>query len=237
VPELELDRETAAAVVHEALEAGGEGWLDSAGTRTLLEAYGIPFVPERVVESSEAAVEAARELGFPVVLKTAAPGAHKTEEGGIALDLQDESAVRSEAERIGAPLLVQPFIRGGAELLAGAVDDPVFGPLIAFGPGGVLAELIGEARFRLAPLTDRDAEELVGAGKAGRLVSGFRGAPPADKAALVDLLLRLSLLADDLPEVAELDLNPVLALPHGCLAVDARVRVAPPAQPHRAKSW
>jgi len=117
------------------------------------------------------------------------------------------------------------------------VQDPVFGPLVAFGPGGVLAELIGEARFRLAPLTDWDAEELVHSGKAGRLVAGFRGAPPADEAALVDLLLRLSLLAHHLPELAELDLNPVLAQPDGCLAVDARVRVAPPAQPRRTKSW
>ena len=101
----------------------------------------------------------------------------------------------------------------------------------------MLAELIGEAQFRLAPLTDLDAEELVRAGKAGRLVAGFRGAPPTDEAALVDLLLRLSLLADELPEVVELDLNPVLALPDRCLAVDARVRVAAHVQPRRAKSW
>src|SRR5581483_5387245 len=175
--------------------------------------------------------------GFPVVLKTAAPGAHKTEHGGIALDLGDEEAVLAAAERIGAPFLVQPFVSGGAELLAGAVQDPVFGPLVAFGPGGVLAELIGEAQFRLAPLTDRAAHELVGSGKAGRLVAGFRGAPPADKTALVDLLLRLSLLADDLPEVVELDLNPVLALPDRCFAVDARVRVADRAQAHRTKGW
>jgi acetate---CoA ligase (ADP-forming) len=134
-------------------------------------------------------------------------------------------------------MLVQPFVRGGTELLAGAMQDPVFGPLVAFGPGGVLAELIGEACFRLAPLSDLDAEELVRAGKAGRLVAGFRDARPADADALVDLLLRLSRLADDLPEVAELDLNPVLALPDGCFAVDARVRVADPARPRRAKSW
>ena len=233
VPELELNRDEAQATVREA----GEGWLDAAHTRRLLEAYGVPVVPERVVTTPQAAVEAARDLGFPVVLKTAAAGAHKTEQGAIALDLADEAAVLEAAERIGPPLLVQPFVRGGAELLAGVVQDPVFGPLVAFGPGGVLAELIGEAQFRLAPLTDLDAEELVHGGKAGRLVSGFRGAPPADETALVDLLLRLSLLANDLPEVAELDLNPVLALPGGCLAVDARVRIAARAQPPRTKSW
>ena len=154
VPELDCDREEAQAVVREALTAGG-GWLDPEQTRRLLEAYGVPLVPERVAATEAAAVEAATELGFPVVLKTAAPGAHKTEQGGIALDLADEAAVLDAAERIGPPFLVQPFIRGGAELLAGAVQDPVFGPLVAFGPGGVLAELIGEAQFRLAPLTDR----------------------------------------------------------------------------------
>ena len=236
VPELECDRDEAQAVVREAVAAGG-GWLDPEQTRRLLEAYGVPLVPERVAATKTAAVEAAAELGFPVVLKTAAPGAHKTEQGGIALDLADEAAVLDAAERIGPPFLVQPFVRGGAELLAGAVQDPVFGPLVAFGPGGVLAELIGEAQFRLAPLTDLDAGELVRSGKAGRLVAGFRGAPPADESALVDLLLRLSLLADDLPEIAELDLNPVLALPDRCFAVDARVRVAERSTAHRTKSW
>ena len=235
-PELDCDRDKGQAVVRAAVAAGG-GWLDAEATRALLEAYAVPLVPERVVPTKVAAVEAAHELGFPIVLKTAAPGAHKTEQSGIALDLADEVAVLEAAERIGAPLLVQPFVRGGAELLAGVVQDPVFGPLVAFGPGGVLAELIDEAQFRLAPLTDLDAAELVRSGKTGRLVAGFRGAPPADEDALIDLLVRLSLLADDLPEVAELDLNPVLALPDRCFAVDARVRVADRGQARRTKSW
>ena len=235
-PELDCDREEAQVVVAQAVATGG-GWLDAEQARRLLEAYRVPLVPERVATTTEEAVEAARELGFPVVLKTATPGAHKTEHGGIALDLGDEAAVLAAAERIGTPVLLQPFVQGGAELLAGAVQDPVFGPLVAFGPGGVLAELIGEPQFRLAPLTDLDAEELVRSGKAGRLVAGFRGTPPADEAALVDLLLRLSLLVDDLPELAELDLNPVLGLPDRCLAVDARVRVTERAPAHRTKSW
>ena len=113
----------------------------------------------------------------------------------------------------------------------------MFGPLVAFGPGGVLAELIGAAGFRIAPLTDVDAEELVRGGKAGRLVGGFRGAPPADAAALVDLVHRLSRLAEDLPEVAELDLNPVIAGEKGCVAVDARIRVAAREQSRSLKSW
>jgi acyl-CoA synthetase (NDP forming) len=129
------------------------------------------------------------------------------------------------------------MVRGGAELLAGVVQDPVFGPLVAFGPGGVFAELIGQAQFRIAPLTDADAAELVTGGKAGELVRGFRGGPPADAAALIDLVHRLSRLAEDLPEVAELDLNPVKALPDGCVAVDARIRLRPVERRPRAKTW
>src|SRR5262249_23380049 len=177
------------------------------------EACGGPVVRERLAESAGEAAAAASELGFPAVAKTAAAGAHKTEAGGVALGLRDEEQVASAVERIGAPVLVQPHVRGSAELLAGGVQDPGFGPLVAVGPGGVLAELIGDAGFRLAPLTDVDAEELVHSGKAGRLVVGFRGSAPADAGALTDLLHRLSALAEDLPEVAELDLNPVIALP------------------------
>jgi acetate---CoA ligase (ADP-forming) len=219
------------------LAASDEGWLTPADTRELLLAYGLPLVPERIAADADEAVAAAEQLGFPVVVKTALPGAHKTELGGIALDLPDADAVRAAAGQIGGPLIVQPMIPSGAELLAGVVQDPVFGPLVAFGPGGVLAELIGEASFRIAPLTDRDAEELVQGGKAGRLVRGFRGAPPADGAALADLLLRLARLGEEIPAVAELDLNPVLALPDGCVAVDARVRVQRPEVAIRAKTW
>lgn len=233
VPELDVDQDAA----REVIAAGADRWLDVGETRALLTAYGLPVVPERTARSADDAVAAAAELGYPVVVKTAAAGAHKTESGGVALNLADEADVRAAVERIGGGVLVQPMVRGGAELLAGAVQDPVFGPLVAFGPGGVFAELIGQAQFRLAPLTDIDARELVDGGKAGALVRGYRGASPADAAALVDLLLRLSQLAADHPEVAELDLNPVLALPNGALAVDARVRIAHPEKTPRAKSW
>ena len=187
-------------------------------------------MPERVVETEEEAIAVARSLGFPVAAKTAAPGMHKTESGGVTLNLADERELAKALAGVGLPAVIQPMVEGGAELLAGVVQDPVFGPLVAFGPGGVLAELIGEANTRIAPLTDVDARELVLSGKAGRLVRGFRG-PAADAAALIDLVHRLSQLADDLPEVAELDLNPVIALPDGCVAVDARVRIRKPERP------
>ena len=225
------------AVAAEALAATEDRWLEPDEARKLLLAYGIPLVPEHVVSSVKDAVVAARSLGFPVVVKSAAPGAHKTETGGIALDLSSEGAVRSAVDRIGSPVVVQPMINGGTELLAGLVQDPVFGPLVAFGPGGVLAELIGQASFRIAPLTDVDAEELVTEGKAGRLVRGFRGAPPSDIVALTDLVHRLSRLGLEIPAVAELDLNPVLGLPDGCVAVDARVRVARSVVSVTTKSW
>jgi acyl-CoA synthetase (NDP forming) len=194
-------------------------------------------VGERTAASVGEALAAANELGYPVVVKTAAPGAHKTDTGGLALDLAGDEAVREAVERIGVPVIVQPMVRGGAELLAGVVQDPVFGPLVAFGPGGVYAELIGEAAFRIAPLTDVDADELVTSGKAGRLVAGFRGAPAASTAALTDLVHRLARLGEEHPAVAELDLNPVLALPDRCVAVDARIRIRRPELSARLKSW
>jgi acetate---CoA ligase (ADP-forming) len=234
VPSLEgIEGERAAELVRDA----GKRWLTAGETRAVLASYGVPVVPERLAETANAAVAAAEELGYPVVLKTAVAGAHKTEVGGVALDLRDEGAVREAAKRIEAPFLVQPLVRGGVELLVGAVQDPVFGPLVAVGPGGTMAELIGSAAFRLAPLTDVDADELVSEGKVGRLLSGFRGAPPADTAAVTDLILRVGRLVEDRPEISELDLNPVIAGPDGCVAVDARLRVEPQRRAARAKTW
>jgi acetyl coenzyme A synthetase (ADP forming)-like protein len=231
------DADAASGLVASALAAKDDLWLEPDQVRALLSAYGIPLVPERVVDDASAAVGAARGLGLPVAVKTAAPGTHKTEHGGVVLGLASEGAVREAAERIGGPLVVQPMVTGGVELLAGIVQDPVFGPIVAFGPGGVLAELVGEAAFRLAPLTDVDAEELVLGGKAGVLVRGFRGAPPADTGSLVDLVHRLAVLAEDRPEVAELDLNPVIALPDRCVAVDARVRLRRVLSGSPMKTW
>jgi acetyl coenzyme A synthetase (ADP forming)-like protein len=234
VPELDgIDADAAKAVV----AAGGESWLPPAQARTLLAAYGIPLVAERTAADADRAVAAADAIGYPVVVKTAAAGAHKTESGGVALDLGDEEQVREAVERIGGAVIVQQYLTGGTELLAGVVQDPVFGPLVAFGPGGVLAELIGDATFRIAPLTDVDAEELVTGGKAGRLVAGFRGTAASDRAALEGLVHRLGRLAEDFPEVSELDLNPVIAGPDGCVAVDARVRVGTRQSERALKSW
>ncbi len=233
----DVDSRAGGEVVARALSEEDDVWLAPDEVRRLLDAYGISLVPERYATGPQQALVEATELGYPVVLKTAQAGAHKTEQGGVALNLTDPAEVRLAAERIGGPLVVQPMVEEGVELLAGVVQDPVFGPLVAFGPGGVLAELIGEARFCLAPVADTDARDLVHGGKAGRLVGGFRGRPAADGDALVDLLGRLSQLGEDLPEVAELDLNPVLALAEGYLVVDARIRVRRPAPAPSPKTW
>ena len=233
----DVDAEAARGVVASALSAHDDVWLEPAQIRTLLSAYGIPLVPERAASGPDDVLAAADAVGRPVVLKTAAAGVHKTESGGVALHLETDDEIRAAATRIGGALIVQPMVRGGTELLAGVVQDPVFGPLVAFGPGGVFAELIGGAEFRIAPLTDIDAQELVQGGKTGLLVGGFRGAPAADAPALVELLQRLSQLAVDVPELAELDLNPVLALADGCVAVDARVRLRARRRHQPLKSW
>ncbi|HJX48355.1 MAG TPA: GNAT family N-acetyltransferase [Gaiellaceae bacterium] len=238
VPEIDkIDVAAARRLVDSALADSGDVWLDAADIRTLLTAYGVPLVPEQVAADADEAVAAADALGRPVVLKTAVAGVHKTESGGVALNLETDEEIRAAAERIGGPLLVQPMIGGGTELLAGVVQDPLFGGLVAVGPGGVFAELIGGAEFRIAPLTDRDADELVNGGKAGQLVRGFRGAAAADDNALTSLVHRLSRLAVDFPEVAELDLNPIIALPTGCVAVDARIRLRSRSEDRSLKSW
>ncbi len=232
-----IDLASAREVTASALARASDSWLDPSATRALLEAYGVAVVAEEIANTADEAEAAAGRLGFPVVVKTAAPGVHKTDIGGVRLDVRDMTQLRAAVEQIGTPVVIQPFVTGQTELLAGVVQDAVFGPLVAFGPGGALAELIGDAGFRLAPLSDLDAEELVTTGKAGKLVAGVRGTPPADGGALADLLLRLGRLADDLPEVAELDLNPVLAGPGGCTAVDARIRVRVAETSGRLKSW
>jgi acyl-CoA synthetase (NDP forming)/RimJ/RimL family protein N-acetyltransferase len=237
VPELDdVDRTAARAIAVKALEDADDVWLDTRASRVLLEAYGIRLAPEAIADTPEEAEQAARLLGMPAVVKSATPGAHKTESGGVALDLRDGDAVRRAAARIGCPVLVQPML-AGAELLVGATQDPTFGPLVAIGLGGVQAELIGAVSFALAPLTDADATQLLADGPLGRVVRGFRGRPPLAVAALADLLHRLSALTLDLPELAELDLNPIVVDEHGYVALDRRVRLRRQPPEARIKSW
>jgi acyl-CoA synthetase (NDP forming) len=212
----------------------GGGWLRSAEAMRLLGCYGLPLVPWRPVGSEEEAVRAAAELGGRVALKADVPGSvHKSEVGGVRLDLFGEGEVRRAYRRLCAcfgdgrtPGIVQQMAKDGLEVLCGTTQEPIFGPLLFFGPGGVATDGLGDRAVRLTPLTDVDAAELVRAVRCVPLLPG-QGRPPADVAALEEVLLRLSRLATDRPEVARLDLDPVIARPDGAVAVDARVRVMP----------
>jgi acyl-CoA synthetase (NDP forming) len=194
-----------------------------------------------VARTADAAAALADQVGYPVAVKLASHRlVHKTEVGGVRLGLADAGAVRRAFTEIRDRLradgaldamegvLVQPMATG-VEVMVGVADDPQFGPLVAFGLGGIHVEILGDVCFRVTPLTDRDAREMVRSIRGHRLLTGYRGHPPGDTKALEEVLLRVGRLVDEVPEVNELDLNPVFALPpgQGCRVVDARVGVRP----------
>ena len=213
----------------------GGGWLPPDKTAELLRCYGIPLAELTPAGSEDEAVAAFEEVTGPVVLKADVPGLiHKTDAGAVEFDLRTEADVRSAycrlTERFGErqrQVLVQPMIAGGTEVIVGVADDHMFGPLVVFGLGGVATEVLADHAARLTPLTDTDADHLIHSIRSAPLLLGHRGSPGADLGALRDLLLRVSRLADDLPEVTELDLNPVIARPDGAYVVDARIKVRP----------
>jgi acyl-CoA synthetase (NDP forming) len=238
-PALEVDAAAARARCGEALLEQASAWLDPLAVAAVLGAFGLPLLESRLVRSARKAAEAVAELGGgPVALKAVAAGlTHKTDVGGVRLGLGSGAAAARAYRAMAAAVaeqgialqgaLVQPMAPAGVECLIGIASDPTFGPVVAFGAGGVLAELVTDARLRLVPITDRDADELLGAPRARALLAGHRGAPPGDVAAVRDVLLRVGMLAEEVPEIVELDLNPVLALPpgQGAVVLDARIRV------------
>jgi acyl-CoA synthetase (NDP forming)/GNAT superfamily N-acetyltransferase len=213
----------------------GGGWMPPDKTAELLRCYGIPLAELTPARSEDEAVSAFEAMAGPVVLKADVPGLlHKTDAGAVKLDLRTEADVRGAyralTERFGERqrhVLVQPMITGGTEVIAGVTDDHMFGSLVVFGLGGVATEVLADHAARLTPLTDTDADKLIHSVRSAPLLLGHRGSPPADLGALRDLLLRVSRLTDDLPEVTELDLNPVIARPDGAVVVDARIKVTP----------
>lgn len=234
VPDLaDVDRDAARALVDDALRGSGDGWLAIDRAAELLRAYGVRVVAMRRADDAGAAVALAEELGYPVALK-AASGAivHKTDVGALRLDLRSGQQVRDAYAAMQASLgdqlggvVVQRMARPGIEVIVGVVQDPSFGPLLMFGMGGVATELFADRTFRILPLTDVDARDVVRSLRASPLFFGYRGEPPADAASLEDLLLRVARLAGDVPEVSELDLNPVLVSEHGTAVVDVKVRL------------
>ncbi|MCF8031516.1 MAG: acetate--CoA ligase family protein [Desulfarculaceae bacterium] len=212
--------------------AGPDGWLELPESLHLLNAAGIPVAPFVAALDPDDAVHAASTLGYPVVLKAVGGDdlLHKTESGGVALGLADEDQLREAAEKMTAKLkpsrlLVMNHIAGGQELILGVKRDPGFGPVVLLGLGGTAAEALGDVSLRLAPVDDQEAGQMMDQLKGARLLKGFRGKPPVNRPALLEAVMRLSILAHDIPAIAELDINPLLAGPGGVLAVDARVRV------------
>ena len=239
----DIQPQVARALCQTILKDRGAGWLSAEEVRKVLSAFALPLPRGGVCHTSDEAAELARAIGFPVALKLASRQiVHKTEVGGVQLNLLNEASVRqafaaihdrlAEENKLAAfdGVLVQPMIRGGVELMVGVTQDPSFGPLVAFGLGGIHVEILKDICFRVTPITDYDAREMVRSIHGYRLLEGYRGHPPADIAAIEDLLLRVARLVEEVPEIADLDLNPVIALPpgQGCLIVDARIRVAAP---------
>jgi acetyl coenzyme A synthetase (ADP forming)-like protein len=237
VPTLDrVDPAVARSIVADTLRVNPEGaWLDLPTAARVLEAYGIEVVPTRVAATAEDAMTAADDLGYPVVVKAGAAGlVHKTDVGGVRLGLRDATEVAHAFEEMRRGLgegmgdaIVQPIVTGVVELIVGVTHDPLFGPLVLFGMGGLTAELLRDTTLRLVPLTDIDARDMVRSLRTSPLLFGYRRTPPVDVEAIEDALLRVGCIAEDIPEIAELDCNPMVCSAEGVVALDVKLRVAP----------
>ncbi len=229
---------TAVRKVIDRVRAEGRGALTPTEGRIVCEAYGIPVPKEALATSAKEAAKVAGDIGYPVVMKVVSPDIlHKTETGGVAVDLRTSAEaeraydtilrnVRSHAP--GAKLtgvLVQQMLRGGREVIVGALTDPSFGKVVAFGLGGVLVEVLKDVTFRLAPATDADALAMLDGVAAAEVLRGVRGAEPVDRDALASIIVAVSHLVDDFPEIHDIDLNPIFARPDGAAAADVRILV------------
>ncbi len=239
IPDLpDVDPKTARYVVTKALDRLGPegGWLEPAEARDVLAAFGIGLPLEEVAQTADEAVEIAGTIGGPVAVKVLSPSAlHKSDVGGVLLGVEGDDAVREAFQRVSSAVedpegvLIQQMVAGGHEVLIGMTEDPSFGPLLAFGLGGVYVELLKDVAFRPVPLTDLEASTMVKEVKGYRLLEGYRGMPAGDVHAVEEALLRVSALIDAVPELTEMDLNPVKVLEpgSGVQVVDARLRVKP----------
>jgi acyl-CoA synthetase (NDP forming) len=238
VVDFAVDRGRARAVLARAAERAAGAQLDALELSEVLSAYGIGTLPLSVVDSPEGAALAAEHMGYPVVMKISSPDViHKSDVGGVLVDLKSPMEVkgafyelteRAQAVTKNYQIFVQPFVRGGQEVIVGFSSEEKAGKLLVLGLGGVYVEVLNDVAVRLAPITDTEASRMVGALRSAPLLRGYRGAPPGDVDALVDTLLRLSQLAVDLPELENLEMNPVLVRPagHGVAVLDARGKLA-----------
>ncbi|MHC1598281.1 MAG: acetate--CoA ligase family protein [Candidatus Methanofastidiosia archaeon] len=213
----------------------GRSLLESEA-KEVLSSYGIDVPPYRVAKTDDEAASYAKELGYPVVMKILSPDIlHKSDAGGVLLNIKNSAEARSafcklmknarnykeDAKLIGA--LVSPMAKQGVEVIVGMTKDPQFGPVIMFGLGGIFVEVFKDVSFRVTPLERKDAEDMISEIKAYPILRGIRGEKPKDVGALVDMILKVSHLCDDVPEIKELDLNPIFLYEKGISIVDARI--------------
>jgi acetate---CoA ligase (ADP-forming) len=237
VHEFDVDRATAAELIAAAQDAGVD-YLERNAVLAILDAYGIPTLRAGAAATAEQAVEAARQIGLPVVLKIDSPDVvHKTDVGGVVLDLRTEADVHAAFDalvrRVRAHLpsahidgvTIERFLTGGRETIIGASQDPSFGSVIMFGLGGIHVEALRDVTFRIQPVSDIDADEMIRSIRGVTLLEGVRGEAPADLAALRETIQRVSQLVGDHPQLEEMDINPFIIFESGGLVVDARIRV------------
>lgn len=225
-----------AATIIDAARNDGRTLLTEIEAKQVLEDAGVPVSPARLARTREQAVAAAEELGYPIVVKVVSPQiTHKSDVGGVALDLTSAEEVVAAFDHVVASskqaepnatidgVAVQRMEKRGIEVIIGMTKDPQFGPVLMFGLGGVLVEVLKDVAFRIVPIDRRDARQMVHEIKGYPVLEGYRGQAPADVAGLEDLLLKVSAFIEAHPEVSELDLNPIFAYPKGAIAVDARI--------------
>jgi acyl-CoA synthetase (NDP forming) len=225
--------EAALRGIIEARIANGGGWLDPVEVRNLFRGARINAPDMQLATKREDAADAAISLDFPVALKAYGPTLlHKSDIGGVKLGIDSVAAVRSTfaemKQRIGDAMtgaIVQKMAPRGVEVMVGATADPMFGQIVAYGAGGTLVELLADVAFRIQPLMDSDIDDLISQARVSKLLAGVRGAAPADVFALKEVIGRVSALLEICPEIRELDLNPLMVLEKGAIAVDARIRV------------
>lgn len=229
-------RDKAISEVFESAKADGRDFLYEHEAKKLFALYDMPVTKIHVAETVDEAVEAAKRIGFPIVLKIVSPQIlHKSDAGGVIVGVEDEEGIRkgfnriienakkykADAEITG--VLVQEMAPNGTEIIVGSTTDPTFGPTIMFGLGGIFVEILKDVSFRVAPIDAEDAREMIKEINAYKILEGARGTPPSDQETLADILVKTSEMLMECPEIKELDMNPILAYPDGARIVDARI--------------
>jgi acetyltransferase len=243
IPELKsIERDKARKLVNNILTFSSDRplWISNKDVNELCKCYGIRCVATNVAETPEQAASVAAKIGFPVVVKLNSPIiTHKTDVGGVMLDINTADDVKKAFKKIKDNLenlsydnemqgvIIQPQIREGVEVIIGVSEDPLLGHVIMFGMGGILADMMKDTALRLLPLTDIKAKDLINSVKISQLLKGYRGMKPCDIQSLEDLLLRISAMVEDIPQISEMDLNPVKVLSedHGYWVVDSRIMI------------